>query len=259
MKDAKGRTGYIAANYQFQFDGPPQTGAIFTAGWSVCGNSSLSLGSDSIFYQCLSGNFYNLYNEDWAPQCSPIYIQAVGRSASGVASQSGDGQVTASPTVASQLSDGQVTATPVSQAVSQISDGQVQASTSAAAPVTQISDGQIQATTAAPVSQISDGQIQATTAAPAVTQISDGQIQAPTSSAGAVVSQISDGQVSIVTHATHRFLTLTCPQIQASTGSNSSFASPTASVVPYTGGAAPIAIRAEHFALAAGVLAVVLI
>lgn len=69
--------------------------------------------------------------------------------------------------------------------------GQVQAPTSTAsavsqvAPVSQISDGQIQATTAAPVSQISDGQIQATTAAPvpattapAVSQISDGQIQA---------------------------------------------------------------------------------
>jgi hypothetical protein len=24
LKDAQGRTGYIASNYQFQFDGPPQ-------------------------------------------------------------------------------------------------------------------------------------------------------------------------------------------------------------------------------------------
>lgn len=67
--------------------------------------------------------------------------------------------------------------------VSQISDGQIQATTGAGAPVTQISDGQVQATTAAgaPVSQISDGQVQATTlkaSATAVSQISDGQVQA---------------------------------------------------------------------------------
>lgn len=77
-----------------------------------------------------------------------------------------------------------------SGAVSQISDGQVQASTGA--PVSQISDGQVQATTGVPVTQISDGQVQASTAKPGVTQISDGQVQAPTASAA---SQISDGQV----------------------------------------------------------------
>lgn len=75
LKDNKGRTGYIASNYQFQFDEPPQAGAIYTAGFSVCGNGTLSLGSSSIFYQCLSGSFYNLYDRSWAPQCSPVYIQ----------------------------------------------------------------------------------------------------------------------------------------------------------------------------------------
>ncbi|KAK3174628.1 hypothetical protein OEA41_001874 [Lepraria neglecta] len=30
LKDAQGRTGYIASNFQFQFDGPPQSEAIFT-------------------------------------------------------------------------------------------------------------------------------------------------------------------------------------------------------------------------------------
>jgi hypothetical protein len=70
--------------------------------------------------------------------------------------------------------------------VSQISDGQVQASTAAAtaaatgAPVSQIPDGQIQASTAAaPVSQISDGQIQVAPTQAPVAQIPDGQIQAP--------------------------------------------------------------------------------
>eukprot|EP00249_Psilotum_nudum_P004044 c17570_g2_i1 orf=489-800(-) len=77
LKDNQGRTGYIAANYQFQFDGPPQAGAIYTAGFSVCGNGSLALGGSAVFYQCLSGDFYNLYDRNWAPQCNPITINAV--------------------------------------------------------------------------------------------------------------------------------------------------------------------------------------
>ncbi|KAK3065127.1 hypothetical protein LTS18_009427 [Coniosporium uncinatum] len=210
LTDSEGRTGYIAANNQFQFDSPPQTGAIYTDGFSVCGNGSLALGGSAIWYQCYSGGFYNLYDESIGEQCSPIYIEVLDSGAAGAApsaSQAADGQAQASSAV-SQISDGQPQATSaaVSQisdgqpqatsagAVSQISDGQPQASAGAATPVTQISDGQIQATSAgaAPVTQISDGQIQATSAAP-VTQISDGQIQA--TSAGAPVTQIADGQI----------------------------------------------------------------
>ena len=77
LKDAKGRTGYIASNFQFQFDGPPQAGAIYTAGFSVCANQSLALGGSNIFYQCLSGSFYNLYDRSWAAQCYPITISAL--------------------------------------------------------------------------------------------------------------------------------------------------------------------------------------
>ena len=77
LLDAQGRTGYIAANYQFQFDKPAQTGAIFTSGFSVCSNGSLALGGSTVFYQCLSGNFYNLYDRSWAPQCEPITISVV--------------------------------------------------------------------------------------------------------------------------------------------------------------------------------------
>ena len=77
LKDAKGRTGYIASNYQLQFDGPPQAGAIYTSGFTVCGNGTLALGGSSIFYQCLSGNFYNLYDRFWAAQCSPVYINTL--------------------------------------------------------------------------------------------------------------------------------------------------------------------------------------
>jgi hypothetical protein len=77
LTDNLGRTGYIASNYQFQFDKPPQAGAIYTAGWSLCANGSLALGGSNIFYQCLSGNFFNLYNKDWAAQCNPITMNAV--------------------------------------------------------------------------------------------------------------------------------------------------------------------------------------
>ena len=74
LKDAKGRTGYIASNFQFQFDGPPQAGAIFTSGFTSCGNGSLALGGSNVFYQCRSGDFYNLYDRSWAAQCSPVTI-----------------------------------------------------------------------------------------------------------------------------------------------------------------------------------------
>lgn len=75
LKDAYGRTGYIASNYQFQFDDPPQAGAIYTSGFTVCKNGTLSLGDSSIWWQCRSGGFYNLYDRNWAPQCNAIYIQ----------------------------------------------------------------------------------------------------------------------------------------------------------------------------------------
>ncbi|KXT13225.1 hypothetical protein AC579_1725 [Pseudocercospora musae] len=234
LKDQDGRTGYIAANRQFQFDKPAQTGAIYTAGWSACANNTLAIGDDAIFQQCLSGTFYNLYDEATSAQCSPVYIEIInGDSSSGGASQVGDGQVTA----ASQLSDGQVTATAVSP-VSQISDGQIQATTGN--PVSQIGDGQPQAPTGSPVTQLSDGQPQAPTGAP-ITQISDGQVQAPTSSpvkapTGSPVSQIGDGQVQAPTNG-------------------SSVATATPSVQPYTGAAVLPTMRAELFGLAAGVFA----
>ncbi|KAL9597120.1 MAG: hypothetical protein Q9219_005342 [cf. Caloplaca sp. 3 TL-2023] len=78
LKDAKGRTGYIASNFQFQFDAPPQAGAIYTSGFTFCSNGTLALGDSNVFYQCLSGDFYNLYDRSWAPQCSPITIDLLG-------------------------------------------------------------------------------------------------------------------------------------------------------------------------------------
>ncbi|KAJ6438877.1 covalently-linked cell wall protein [Purpureocillium lavendulum] len=219
LKDAKDRTGYIASNYQFQFDGPPQAGAIYTAGFSSCSNGSLALGSSTVFYRCLSGSFYNLYDRHWAPQCEPIEIVALpcdgsnpggnpGNNNPGNGGHSTVGTSMQVTTVVTVLSDGQpqVVPTTIPIPMCQIGDGQVQVHTTpcaSAPPVTQISDGQPQGPTNTvapppPVSQISDGQPQAPSNAPPpppVSQISDGQPQAPTNTAQPPpVSQISDGQ-----------------------------------------------------------------
>ncbi|KAF2087638.1 hypothetical protein K490DRAFT_22369, partial [Saccharata proteae CBS 121410] len=112
---SQNKYGYIASNYQLQFDNPPQAGAIYTSGFSACSNGSLALGGSAIFWGCQSGQgenkFYNFYDRDFAPElCSPIYIdmiKAVGSSAG--------------PSAASVRSDGQPAA---SSAVSIRSDGQ---------------------------------------------------------------------------------------------------------------------------------------
>lgn len=95
LTDSKDRTGYIAANNQFQFDGPAQTGAIYTAGWSACGNGSLALGGTTVFFQCLSGDFYNLYDESTGDQCNEVHINIVKGGAA--ASQAPDGQPQETP------------------------------------------------------------------------------------------------------------------------------------------------------------------
>ncbi|KAG9756564.1 hypothetical protein KCU73_g4856, partial [Aureobasidium melanogenum] len=250
LTDDEGRTGYIAANNQFQFDKPAQTGAIYTSGFSVCSNGTLAIGDSAIFYQCLSGTFYNLYDESTGAQCSPIYINILDTGAaasSGAATQIGDGQLQAPTSTAAvtQISDGQIQAT-TSKPVTQISDGQIQATTGTGKPVTQISDGQIQAptSTAKPVTQISDGQIQAPTGKP-VTQISDGQIQAPTSATGKPVTQISDGQIQAPTGGATK----------AANGTVVAGAATASSVVAYTGAAA-IPTFAAEMVLAAGAFAV---
>ena len=78
LTDAKGRIGSIVANQQFQFDGPPpQAGAIYAAGWSVTADGNLAIGDKDIFFQCLSGNFYNLYDEHIGSQCEEVYLKVV--------------------------------------------------------------------------------------------------------------------------------------------------------------------------------------
>jgi hypothetical protein len=206
---------------RFQFDPEPQPNSKQNGGFSLCSNNTLALSGgiprpfgDTTFWQCLSGDFYNLYSDSQGMQCLKIYIQAV--MASGSASASGS-QAPASQTPAvSQIPDGQPQATTAAPkpsssapAVSQIPDGQIQASTPAASPpaapaVSQIPDGQPQATTPAAkpsgpvVSQIPDGQPQATTPAAKPTPQATTPAAKPT---GPVVSQIPDGQPQATTPA----------------------------------------------------------
>ncbi|KAI6889429.1 hypothetical protein KC334_g15082, partial [Hortaea werneckii] len=206
-----------------------------------CSNGSLALDGTAIWYQCLSGDFYNLYDENDAAQCSPVYINAIGGGSSASASASG---------VASQIPDGQVTASPVpSAAVCQLADGQPQNDANC---VSQIGDGQVQAPTGAPVTQISDGQVQASTAAP-VTQISDGQVQAPTSTA-APVTQIGDGQIQAPSAGTGSPAAPT-----NGTAIASPTISPSASAEAYTGAATTFGYSGELFAIAAGLAAVAML
>ncbi|GME86028.1 unnamed protein product [Ambrosiozyma monospora] len=78
LKDNRGRIGSIVANRQFQFDGPPpQAGAIYAAGWSISSDGYLAVGDNTLFYQCLSGTFYNLYDQTLGPHCAPVYLSVV--------------------------------------------------------------------------------------------------------------------------------------------------------------------------------------
>ncbi|GMM33961.1 hypothetical protein DASC09_012860 [Saccharomycopsis crataegensis] len=77
LVDSSNRIGSIVSNRQFQFDGPtPQAGAIYAAGWGVL-DGRLALANSTVFYQCLSGTFYNLYDENIGAQCSPVYLEVV--------------------------------------------------------------------------------------------------------------------------------------------------------------------------------------
>lgn len=199
LTDQAGRTGYIASNYQFQFDGPVQAGALDTDGFGLCSDGSLSLKGSNLWYQCLSGEFYNLYSKSIGDQCIAIHIIAMMDGQGSGVTQIPDGQPQASAPAVSQISDGQPQASAPAPAVTQISDGQPQVTGAPAPPVTQISDGQPQVTgpPAPPVTQISDGQPQVTgPPAPPVTQISDGQPQV-TAPPAPPVSQISDGQPQV--------------------------------------------------------------
>lgn len=73
LNDSHGRIGAIVANRQFQFDGPPvQAGTIYSDGWYITPQGYLGRGNSDLFYQCLSGDFYNLYDQSIGGQCQPV-------------------------------------------------------------------------------------------------------------------------------------------------------------------------------------------
>jgi hypothetical protein len=74
LRDQYSRTGSIVSNRQFQFDGPPQAGAMYTGGFSVCQNKSLAIGGSSRWWRCMSGEFGNLYDMSIGEQCTEIRI-----------------------------------------------------------------------------------------------------------------------------------------------------------------------------------------
>ncbi|UPK96952.1 hypothetical protein LCI18_007887 [Fusarium solani-melongenae] len=164
LKDAQGRTGYISDSYQFQFDEPPQSGSIFTAGFSVCSNGTLALGPSAIFWQCQSGDFYNLYDRHWAEQCSPVEfgIMPCGKGSKDAPKKRVVGSSIVATTVVTVVSDGTTKEVPTTIAVPmcQIGDGQVQVRT------TPCDDMNLPIITAPPVSQVSDGKLQIPTNAP---------------------------------------------------------------------------------------------
>lgn len=264
LTDAKGRIGGIVANNQFQFDGPPsQAGTIYNSGFSVCSNGSLALGPSAIFYQCLSGTFYNLYNKPSGAACEAVIITVIPCGGAGGASQGGDGQPTVKSAV-TQATEGQIQASSAAK-VTQITDGQVQAS-SARKPVSQFTDGQIQVTASpvpfTPVTQISDGQVQVTSAKAPVSQISDGQIQASATTTKAPVSQISDGQIQASASATSAKAPVsqaTDGQVQVTANATKASPTPTASPSQFSGLAPAVTAGAQAVLALAGFVAVAML
>ncbi|KAF4969933.1 hypothetical protein FSARC_2919 [Fusarium sarcochroum] len=164
LTDAQDRTGYISESYQFQFDKPAQAGAIYTSGFSVCSNGTLAFGPSAIFWQCKSGDFYNLYDRNWAEQCEPVEFGVMpcgGKSKTAPKKRIVGNKVVAT-TVVTVVSDGTTKEVPTTIAVPmcQIGDGQVQVRT------TPCDDMELPIITAPPVSQVSDGKLQIPTTAP---------------------------------------------------------------------------------------------
>ncbi|KAI1370608.1 hypothetical protein F4677DRAFT_437971 [Hypoxylon crocopeplum] len=233
--DAKDRTGYIASNYQFQFDAPAQAGALFTSGFSLCPNNILALGASTTFYRCLSGTFYNLYDRNWAPQCEPVSILAVPCGADAPASQIPDGQIIGTSvvltTIVTALPDGQpqVVTTSVPVPICQIGDGQVQQGTTPCVSVTAKPTS-----TYVPVSEYTDGQIQVTppgsapapppttTAAPPAPPVTSAPApsapvtSAPAPSSSAVESSSSVASSSVSTPASSTSASPTAPPVETS-------------------------------------------
>lgn len=150
----------------------------------------LTYGGSSGFYGIEGQGAYTLSTKtaDGATGVALRTVDTTSSTGAVVADFSGNASGSSSKASSSEAA-APATSASVGGAVSQIGDGQIQATTATKAAVSQIGDGQIQATTKAAVSQITDGQIQAT--APATTQVTK-----------AAVSQITDGQIQATASVT---------------------------------------------------------
>ncbi|SPO04750.1 uncharacterized protein DNG_07435 [Cephalotrichum gorgonifer] len=141
LKDKEGRTAYISSNFQLQFDDPPQSGAISAGGFAVCHDGYLSLNQGNTeFFECKSGEFWNIYDRNWAEHCDAVYLlsnpcTADGESLDGGSTETvagaGAKTITVPTKVITVMGDGQpqIRTTDVGKVVCQIDDGQVQGHT----------------------------------------------------------------------------------------------------------------------------------
>lgn len=150
LKDQAGRIGYIASNDQLQFDNPIQSNAKYTTGFSACPNGTLAL-ETAVWFECLSGKFYNLYDASQGAQCGPAYLQIVAEGGSVTPSTSVEtGTIAITTTI-------KATSAP---AATQATDGQPQGNTKSATVITSVAVISPSTTGTAIASQITDGQVQ---------------------------------------------------------------------------------------------------
>jgi hypothetical protein len=179
LTDGWNRTGSVVANHQFQFDGPPQAGAIYTGGFSVCQNKSLAIGGTTRWWNCLSGSFNNLYDEWIGEQCMEIRIlasfvdQPTSTSESAVASSTAE----STTVITSVASANGTTETVVSTSVSHLSSSSI-----SAVPLTSINGTK----PSGPVSRVSSS-------GPTATPSESGSPAAPDAPGAAAPSAITQG------------------------------------------------------------------
>ncbi|KAH6641998.1 hypothetical protein C7974DRAFT_93435 [Boeremia exigua] len=131
LRDQYSRTGSVVANRQFQFDGPPQAGAIYTGGFAVCENGSLAIGGSTRWWRCMSGAFGNLYDETIGDQCTEIRIVVDllnDPSPSSSAVPSTSASISSRPTGGASITSSSSTAASPSGASSAVSNGTSSAS-----------------------------------------------------------------------------------------------------------------------------------
>ncbi|KAI1758031.1 hypothetical protein F4782DRAFT_476137 [Xylaria castorea] len=243
--DAQGRTGYIASNYQFQFDMPAQAGAIFNSGFSVCENNILALGSSKTFYQCRSGGFYNLYDRTWAAQCEPVSIIAVPCGSGGTADQSPDGQIVGTTvvqtTIVTALPDGQpqvvTTMVPVPiystyVPVSEYTDGQIQVTPTGAAPPPPPAPTATETAAPPPPPETTPASTPVATPVPLPTPSVPSSVPTPAPTSAPVSSSTSEVETPSVTST---------PVSSPSASTSSAPAPPATTSAPATGGSSHVA------------------